>query len=76
MKPLSHNLPLSFECEVDTMDMFQHRFEKDRLKEAPLAARMRPAAFQDFVGQEHLVAGEAGERQGLKMSWLLSRLYS
>ena len=73
MKPLSHNLPLSFECEVDTLDLFPHRFEKDRLKEDPLAARMRPAAFQELVGQEHLVAGE---RQGLKMSWLLSRLYS
>ena len=37
------------------MEMFQHQFEKDRLKEAPLAARMRPSTFDEFVGQEHLV---------------------
>ena len=37
------------------MGMFQHQFEKDRLKEAPLAARMRPSTFDEFVGQEHLV---------------------
>jgi putative ATPase len=37
------------------MDLFEHRFEKEKLKEAPLAARMRPAAFDEFVGQEHLV---------------------
>ena len=37
------------------MDMFEHQFEKDRLKEAPLAARMRPTGFDEFVGQERLV---------------------
>jgi len=37
------------------MDMFEQRFEKDRLKEAPLAARMRPTGFDEFVGQEHIV---------------------
>jgi putative ATPase len=37
------------------MDLFEHQFEKDKLKEAPLAARMRPASFDEFVGQEHLI---------------------
>jgi len=37
------------------MDMFEQQFEKDRLKEAPLAARMRPTSFDEFVGQEHIV---------------------
>jgi len=37
------------------MDMFEHQFEKQKEKEAPLAARMRPADFHDFVGQGHLV---------------------
>ncbi|MDD4873531.1 MAG: replication-associated recombination protein A [Dehalococcoidales bacterium] len=37
------------------MDMFEQQFEKDRLKEAPLAARMRPSNLDEFVGQEHLV---------------------
>ena len=37
------------------MDMFEQQFEKDRLKEAPLAARMRPSSFDEFVGQESIV---------------------
>jgi len=37
------------------MDMFEHRFQQERLKEAPLAARMRPGTLDGFVGQEHLV---------------------
>ncbi len=37
------------------MDMFEHQFEKQVSQEAPLAARMRPANFNDFVGQEHLI---------------------
>ncbi|MCL2679246.1 MAG: replication-associated recombination protein A [Dehalococcoidia bacterium] len=37
------------------MDMFDHQLEKDRLKGAPLAARMRPATLAEFVGQEHII---------------------
>ncbi len=37
------------------MDMFEHRYQQEKGKEAPLAARMRPVTFQAFVGQEHLV---------------------
>ena len=37
------------------MDMFEHQFEKQKGKEAPLAARMRPATFHNFVGQEHII---------------------
>ncbi len=37
------------------MDLFEHQFEKDKLKEAPLATRMRPTGFNEFVGQEHLI---------------------
>ncbi len=37
------------------MDMFEQQFEKDKLKEAPLAARMRPTSFDEFVGQEHII---------------------
>ncbi|UCE97386.1 MAG: replication-associated recombination protein A [Dehalococcoidia bacterium] len=44
------------------MDMFEHQFEKKRLREAPLAARMRPTGFDEFVGQERLV----GKRRVLR----------
>jgi len=44
------------------MDMFEHQSEEQMKGEAPLAARMRPDSFHDFVGQEHLV----GERRVLR----------
>ncbi len=37
------------------MDMFEQKFEEQKGQEAPLATRMRPATFEDFVGQEHLI---------------------
>ena len=37
------------------MDMFEHQFEQQKGREAPLASRMRPATFHEFVGQEHLI---------------------
>jgi replication-associated recombination protein RarA len=33
------------------MDMFEHKSKEQMKEEAPLAARMRPANFSDFVGQ-------------------------
>ena len=35
--------------------MFEQHSEEQIKQEAPLAARMRPSTFNDFVGQEHLV---------------------
>jgi putative ATPase len=37
------------------MDMFEHYSAEQKKKEAPLAARMRPGALHEFVGQKHLV---------------------
>ena len=37
------------------MDMFEQKFEEQKGKEAPLAARIRPSSLHEFVGQEHLV---------------------
>jgi len=37
------------------MDMFEKRMQEDLSREAPLAARMRPRNFEEFVGQEHIV---------------------
>lgn len=37
------------------MDMFEQKAEEIKRKEAPLATRMRPTTFSDFVGQEHLI---------------------
>jgi putative ATPase len=37
------------------MDLFTHAMQ-DRMKnEAPLAARMRPRAMDEYIGQDHIV---------------------
>ncbi len=38
-------------------DLFEHYREQALGQEAPLAARMRPASFAEFVGQEHVAGG-------------------
>ena len=37
------------------MDMFEQQYEEHMKDGAPLATRMRPAGFDAFVGQEHLI---------------------
>ncbi len=37
------------------MGLFEHGRRAQQEKEAPLAARMRPRSFDEFVGQEHIV---------------------
>jgi len=37
------------------MDMFERQSQEQKEQEAPLATRMRPKTFDDFVGQEHLI---------------------
>jgi len=57
---------------MDNKDMFEHQFEKQKEKEMPLAARMRPRAFDEFVGQEHLI----GRRRVLRRAIEADRLPS
>ena len=37
------------------MDLFDYMREADKEKEAPLAARLRPAALEEVVGQRHII---------------------
>ncbi len=37
------------------MDMFEQHAEEQKMQEAPLATRMRPASLHTFVGQEHIM---------------------
>lgn len=46
------------------MTLFDHQAEQQLAMDAPLAARMRPRNFDEFVGQEHLV----GEGRVLRRS--------
>jgi putative ATPase len=54
------------------MDMFERKFEEQIKQEAPLAARMRPTTFDDFVGQEHLVGEERVLRKAIEAGQLPS----
>ena len=53
-------------------DMFEQKAEELRGQEAPLATRMRPASFHEFVGQEHLI----GEGRVLRKAIEAGRLPS
>ena len=53
------------------MDLFTQAMN-DRMKdEAPLAARLRPRSFDEFVGQEHIV----GEGKLLRRAIQADRLF-
>lgn len=41
--------------KVGDMDLFEYQSREARLKEAPLALRMRPRNLSEFVGQEEIV---------------------
>ena len=46
-------------------DLFDYRLEKENLKGAPLAARMRPVALTEFVGQDHIVGEDRVLRKAI-----------
>lgn len=54
------------------MDLFEHSRQEQIRREAPLAARMRPRALDEFVGQEHI----AGEGRLLRRAIEADRLFS
>ena len=37
------------------MTLFEHRSQSELLSRAPLAARVRPRTFDEYVGQEHII---------------------
>jgi putative ATPase len=54
------------------MDLFEHSRQEQIRREAPLAARVRPRSFDEFVGQEHIV----GEGRLLRRAIETDRLFS
>jgi putative ATPase len=58
-----------------TMDMFEHHAEEQLKHEAPLAARMRPRDFSEFVGQEHLVGEGRALRKSIEADQLPSIIF-
>ncbi|MAT42628.1 MAG: AAA family ATPase [Anaerolineaceae bacterium] len=53
-------------------DLFQHAMQERMQQEAPLAARMRPRTFEDYIGQQHIV----GEGKLLRRAIQADRLFS
>lgn len=53
-------------------DLFTHAMEERMEQEAPLAARMRPRTFDDYIGQEHII----GEGKLLRRAIQADRLFS
>jgi len=53
-------------------DLFDHAMRERMQREAPLAARMRPRALSEFVGQEHII----GEGKLLRRAIEADRLFS
>ena len=47
------------------MTLFEHRSRSELERAAPLAARMRPRRFDDFVGQEHIIGPETVLRRAI-----------
>jgi len=52
--------------------MFERQFEAEELKGAPLAARMRPASLDEYVGQEHVIGPGRVLRRALEAGRLPS----
>lgn len=53
-------------------DLFDHAMDERMQQESPLAARMRPKTFDDFIGQEHII----GEGKLLRRAIQADRLFS
>ena len=54
------------------MELFDHAMNENLKKEAPLAARMRPGSFDEFVGQEEII----GEGKLLRRAIEADKLFS
>ena len=57
------------------MAMFEHHRRQQLEKEAPLAARMRPQGFAEFMGQEHLVGEGHVLRKTIESDQLISMIF-
>ncbi len=58
--------------ESARMDLFDHALQQRLVREAPLAARMRPRRLEEFVGQAHII----GEGRLLRRAIEADRLFS
>ncbi len=56
-------------------DLFDQAMQERMLKEAPLAARMRPRTLDEFIGQEHIVGPGRLLRRAIQADQLSSLIF-
>ncbi len=54
------------------MTLFEHQTQRELEQKAPLAARMRPRSFDEFVGQEHIIGSGTVLRNSIETDRLPS----
>ena len=54
------------------MTLFEHRSQQELTRRAPLAARMRPRTFDEYVGQEHVIGPGTALRNSIEADTLPS----
>ena len=47
------------------MTLFEHERQRRAKEDAPLAERIRPQSFEEFVGQEHILGQERVLRRAI-----------
>ena len=57
------------------MALFEHGSKARRDREAPLAARVRPRSFEEFVGQEHIIGPERVLRRATEADQVPSAIF-
>ncbi|MCR5399709.1 MAG: replication-associated recombination protein A [Lachnospiraceae bacterium] len=57
------------------MDLFEYAREKDKEKESPLAARLRPRTLDEIVGQQHIVGKDKLLYRAIKADKLSSLIF-
>ena len=50
---------------ASSQSLFEHEGRRRAQKQAPLADRMRPRTFEEFVGQEHIIASDRVLRRAI-----------
>lgn len=54
------------------MTLFEHQSQRELQSRAPLAARMRPSTFDEYVGQQHIIGPETVLRRSIESDQLPS----
>ncbi|MCH8825708.1 MAG: replication-associated recombination protein A [Chloroflexi bacterium] len=54
------------------MTLFDHQSQRELQSKAPLAARMRPSTFDEFVGQQHIIGPDTVLRRSIESDQLPS----